>query len=320
VQQTLQTEGIAGLFAGYPAKATQCVVQDLVFYFWFSRLRSAINAPPSNIPATMLVGAGAAALNILTTLPLEVVTTHMQTAMLAASPSARPAVESSSEEVSDTPDGQAGNSGAPCSDGNHSASTPTAPSATPRRGYISTLKYVATTFGIRGLWRGIVPSLILTSNPALQFAAFEAILSWLRARGVQGKTRAISPLVLFVVGAVAKALAIVVTFPLIRAKVVMMAHRHHMQPSEKSTQLHAPRPPRAGSPKGVSTSAATSAVFEQVGVRRVLNLILQREGIAGLYKGLGAQLSKTVVGAALVMVIKERLASRVKRFLASRVR
>ena len=40
---------------------------------------------------------------------------------------------------------------------------------------IDGLKHIFNTEGIAGLWSGTMPSLMLVSNPAIQFACYEAI-------------------------------------------------------------------------------------------------------------------------------------------------
>lgn len=62
--------------------------------------------------------------------------------------------------------------------------------------------------GVKGLWAGTVPSLILVSNPAIQFMVYEALKRHLEGRGSFGNSSA------FLIGAVAKAIATTVTYPL----------------------------------------------------------------------------------------------------------
>lgn len=65
--------------------------------------------------------------------------------------------------------------------------------------------------GVTSLWNGTVPSLMLVSNPAIQFMTYEAIKRRLHAlHGDQN----LSGLIYFFVGAVAKAVATMITYPL----------------------------------------------------------------------------------------------------------
>ena len=83
LQATLKHEGILGLYAGYRRKAVQVLVQDLTFYFWLSLLKRTIGRPltrhAGDAASSIVTAAGAAAINILLTLPMEVVTTRAQT-------------------------------------------------------------------------------------------------------------------------------------------------------------------------------------------------------------------------------------------------
>lgn len=100
--------------------------------------------------------------------------------------------------------------------------------------------------GIGRFWRGFAPSLILTCNPAINYTAFDVLKAlWLRRRDAAAASVAgaggtgsgaaavggtahrgtggfLNPLEAFFVAAAAKSLATVVTYPLIRAKVVLM--------------------------------------------------------------------------------------------------
>lgn len=105
--------------------------------------------------------------------------------------------------------------------------------------------------GIGRFWRGFAPSLILTCNPAINYTAFDVLKAlWLRRReavaasaigsggpGIGGAGGAVggtaqrgaggflNPLEAFFVAAAAKSLATVITYPLIRTKVVLMTSR-----------------------------------------------------------------------------------------------
>lgn len=62
------------------------------------------------------------------------------------------------------------------------------------------------------LWKGTMPSLILVSNPSLQFMAYESI----KRRLMTGKKAGaeLGSLTVFLAGAMAKAIATIATYPL----------------------------------------------------------------------------------------------------------
>lgn len=61
------------------------------------------------------------------------------------------------------------------------------------------------------MWNGTLPSLALVCNPTIQFVAYEA----LKRKFVSVcKTTELSNLTLFMIGAIAKAISTIVTYPL----------------------------------------------------------------------------------------------------------
>ncbi|KAF2886868.1 hypothetical protein ILUMI_19305 [Ignelater luminosus] len=75
----------------------------------------------------------------------------------------------------------------------------------PYTGLVDGIIYVGRNEGLGRLWSGLCPSLILVSNPAVQFAVYEYL-----KRRISVK----SSFNVFLMGAVAKAIATVVTYPL----------------------------------------------------------------------------------------------------------
>jgi hypothetical protein len=102
---------------------------------------------------------------------------------------------------------------------------------------------IAQQEGVTSLWNGTIPSLILVSNPAIQFMTYEAIKRRLHA--ICDKQH-LSGLVYFCVGAVAKAVATVLTYPLQLVQTKLRVRNHHpcvsihSGPSYKSTSLKVP--------------------------------------------------------------------------------
>lgn len=87
--------------------------------------------------------------------------------------------------------------------------------ANERQSVVETCKSIVAEEGIQGLWRGIQPSLLLCVNPAITYGSFEKIkqivLTVLKLQ--------LTPGVNFLVGALSKTLATVITYPYIMAKV-----------------------------------------------------------------------------------------------------
>lgn len=123
--------------------------------------------------------------------------------------------------------------------------------------------YVARNEGFGRLWSGISPSLILVSNPAIQFAVYEYL-----KRRISTK----SAFSVFLMGAVSKAIATVITYPL---------------------QLAQARQ-RYGEEGKMSMAA-------------LLLSILKKGGPKALFHGLEAKLYQTVLGAALMYVAYEKI-------------
>lgn len=140
---------------------------------------------------------------------------------------------------------------------------------------------VAKKEGVRGLWSGTIPSLILVSNPAIQFMMYEMI-----KRNVQKMSKTpndLSSFTVFVMGALSKAIATVVTYPL---QLVQTRQRH---------------------------TAKTAA--KQQSMAEIIEIIIRTQGVYGLFRGLEAKILQTVSTAALMFVIYEKVATYVRLIL-----
>ncbi|XP_018330122.1 peroxisomal membrane protein PMP34 isoform X2 [Agrilus planipennis] len=136
---------------------------------------------------------------------------------------------------------------------------------------IDGLIYIANSEGLKALWSGLGPSLILVLNPALQFTIYEAL---------KRKISANSAGAYFLIGACAKVIATVLTYPL---------------------QLAQTRQ-RYG--KG-----------NKIGMVALLFSILKRNGPLALFNGLEAKLTQTVLTAALMFMCYEKIVFYVFRIL-----
>ncbi|ORZ38008.1 mitochondrial carrier domain-containing protein [Catenaria anguillulae PL171] len=132
--------------------------------------------------------------------------------------------------------------------------------------------------GVTALWKGLKPSMVLVSNPAITFGMFERLKTL-----VVGKQagRPLSSGEVFVIGAMAKTLATVVTYPYIMAKV-----RLQWKPPKE----------HAHNPELQFKSAMD-----------VLRKVLKAEGLVGWYKGMQPQILKAVLSQALLFVLKDKI-------------
>lgn len=145
------------------------------------------------------------------------------------------------------------------------------------RGIFDAFSQIIANEGVGTLWNGTLPSLILVLNPAVQFMIYEAM----KRRAGKGSRR-ISSAEIFLIGAIAKAIATTATYPLQTIQAIL----------------------RFGQYKGDGKGGLMGSLSN------VLTLFLDRvksQGFFGLYKGLEAKLLQTVLTAALMFVVYEKI-------------
>ncbi len=163
-----------------------------------------------------------------------------------------------------------------------------------KKGLIDTGKEVVNSEdGWTGLWRGLKASLVLVVNPAITYGAYqrlkdimfpgklnlrpwEAFRKSLFVKYRQSESHADIPTIV-VLGAMSKSLATIATQPLIVAKVGLQS-----------------RPPPARNGKPFKSFV------------EVMSYIVEREGLMGLFKGIGPQITKGLLVQGLLMMTKER--------------
>lgn len=149
----------------------------------------------------------------------------------------------------------------------------------PFRSIIGGLVHIAKTEGMSGLWAGLVPSLLLVSNPAIQFMTYEAI-----KRRLAPALGDISAGKSFLMGAIAKAVATIATYPLQLAQTRLRHGDCNPEDRNKNVFIY------------------------------ILS-IYKRYGLLGLFKGLEAKLWQTILTAALMFTLYEKIASTVMTVL-----
>ncbi|CAM9318698.1 unnamed protein product [Choristocarpus tenellus] len=286
----VREEGPRCAYRGVKAKTLQALAGSFVYFYAYSFVKAAIRRrtggtlrPSLNLLAAALAGA----VNIVITLPLENITTRMQTEVPVrslqihsegsshlANPHRQDERYGGDVDVRET---FCCGPGDPVND--DWQSTATASSLSPVRALAANVVgpppncrepslltvtgqlYQEGSGGLARFWCGLVPSLILTCNPAINYTAFDILKSlWIarrskrpvihenwvpksRMKGSGARVGAgagerpdpigrptgsveevyLGALEAFFLAAVAKAVATLLTYPLIRAKVILMA-------------------------------------------------------------------------------------------------
>ncbi|KAI3459362.1 hypothetical protein Pfo_016025 [Paulownia fortunei] len=136
---------------------------------------------------------------------------------------------------------------------------------------------------------GLGISLLLTTNPSIQYTVFDQLKQRLLKEKMRKRNydvsspEALSAFSAFVLGAVSKCIATCLTYPAIRCKVMIQSTKSDENEEDKA-QL-----------KSRKTVPGT------------LYSIWEKEGVLGFFKGLQAQMLKTVLSSALLLMIKEKI-------------
>lgn len=147
------------------------------------------------------------------------------------------------------------------------------------KGIVDGLQRISQEEGMASLWSGTGPSLVLAGNPAIQFMVYEAIKKFL----MDDSKKVLRGRQYFVLGAIAKAVSTVATYPL---QVAQCRQR-----------------------SGYKTPNGKADIFS------LMARLVREQGLMGIYKGLEAKLLQTVLTAALMFVAYEKIAAFLFRLL-----
>jgi adenine nucleotide transporter 17 len=153
------------------------------------------------------------------------------------------------------------------------------------RGMWDGLTRIAREEGIAALWNGTVPSLLLVSNPSIQFVCYERIKLWLGERARLRGTP-ITPIEFFLMGAAAKTVATILTYPIQLAQSRLRAMKAKGQQQQHQQQ---------------------QVKYQYTGTVDVLLKVVQNDGPLGLFRGMEAKLYQTVATAALMFATYEQI-------------
>eukprot|EP01090_Pellita_catalonica_P003774 TRINITY_DN13448_c0_g1_i1.p1 TRINITY_DN13448_c0_g1~~TRINITY_DN13448_c0_g1_i1.p1 ORF type:complete len:296 (+),score=38.65 TRINITY_DN13448_c0_g1_i1:27-890(+) len=144
-----------------------------------------------------------------------------------------------------------------------------------KKGLVKTIREIADE-GLMTFWSGLLPSLILVSNPSIQYMVFEEI----KKRILSGSQTELSSGQIFLLGAIAKTAATVVTYPYITVKTRLQSKQQY------------------------------------TGMIDVLSSIVKESNILGFYKGMGSKIVQSVLNAAFLFAMQDKFFKLISWLLA----
>ncbi|PHU18190.1 Peroxisomal nicotinamide adenine dinucleotide carrier [Capsicum chinense] len=267
MSQVVKQEGWDGLYGGLaPSLVGTAASQGVYYYFYqilrnraetnaLARKKNGIGDGSVGMFSSLLVAALSGCVNVLLTNPIWVVVTRMQTHTKKDKDDHTESV-ASQDEISVVVE-------------------------PPPYGTSHTIQEVYGEAGISGFWNGIFPTLFMVSNPAIQFMLYETLLKKMRKRRASSNKGAndVTALEIFLLGAVAKLGATVVTYPLLVVKSRLQAKQ------------------KVGADKRHQYKGTLDAMMK----------IIRYEGFHGFYNGMGTKIVQSVLAAAILFMIKEEL-------------
>ena len=161
------------------------------------------------------------------------------------------------------------------------------------------LVQLARRDGIRQLYKGTGPSLLLVSNPVIQFFLYEQLKGRVLGRSGKNQTR-LQPAQAFCLGAAAKAVSTVLTYPLQLTQAVLRLQ-------QRSTNTGTSDSDSDCDCDNDRDDAVTPRPRRYSGTLDCLTQLYERDGAKGLYTGMKAKLLQTVLTAAFTFLTYEQI-------------
>ncbi len=165
---------------------------------------------------------------------------------------------------------------------------------------------IANNEGILQLWHGTVSSLLLVSNPAIQYFLYEQIRAWVlgiknrRGSGsAGGGSLQLTAMEAFVFGALSKTVATVITYPLQLGQVLIRLRKNKVKELEQADPSNM---------KIEEYSGMTDCLYQQY----------TRGGFSSLFQGMSSKLVQTVGQASFIFVTYEQVLALVANFIEPR--
>jgi len=178
----------------------------------------------------------------------------------------------------------------------------------PNMGVSTIINNTLKETGISGMYKGWQAYYALSFKPSIQYAVFEQF----KAFFLGGRTE-LSALEAFCGGALGRAVATITTFPYTRAKILKQSRKRSMRADSLSSELVFDDEEEQNKVKAIPKHRRHRQV--SMTTTEVIQDVANNEGIFALYRGMGPELFRGVISAALMMMVKEKIYHFVKTLI-----
>ncbi|KAK4371046.1 hypothetical protein RND71_010521 [Anisodus tanguticus] len=280
ILQVVRSEGLSGLYSGLKPSLLGTAVSQGVYYYFYQLFKNRAEAIASankkrgrgdgsvGMLSWLVVAALAGSLNVLLTNPIWCLVTRMQTHTQAERKIVEAKRETLLKEASQNV----------LSAISLEVQLAELDSSKPHPyGTFQAAWEVYNESGVRGFWKGVIPALIMVSNPSIQFMIYESLSKRLRTKRAAKKN--ITAFEVFVIGAIAKLGATVCTYPLLVVKSRLQAKQ------EISGNV------------SLRYSGTVDAIIKMI----------RYEGFRSFYQGMRTKIVQSVFAASVLFMVKEEL-------------
>ncbi|KAJ7959700.1 peroxisomal nicotinamide adenine dinucleotide carrier-like [Quillaja saponaria] len=276
--QVVKHEGWERLYGGLTPSLVGTAASQGVYYYFYQIFRNkaevaaleqrkrGVGDGSVGMLSSLIVAALSGCVNVLLTNPMWVVVTRMQTHRKVANK------KQPGQTLSIAPE-----------------ETVLSAIEPPPYGTSNAIQEVYGEAGFWGFWRGVLPTLIMVSNPSIQFMLYETMLKKLKRRHALSKnsSNGITALEIFLLGALAKLGATLVTYPLLVVKARLQAR----QVTTGDKRQH------------------------YKGTLDAFIKMIHYEGFPGFYKGMSTKIVQSVLAASVLFMVKEELVNGIRMLL-----
>ena len=276
------TSSLSSMYDGIEPALVGTACSQAVYNYWYSRANGTYRARrgrDATGAASLAIASFAGCVNVLMTLPIWTIVTKMQADVRRRENDRDDGEEAASVERDVDAETAAAKLRSATSEGGKKNGDQNG-SGKKKRSFFDIAREVVRDGGVCGLWQGLTPSLVMVANPALQYAFYETVAKWRLKR--DRKTTLSAPEI-FVFGACAKFGAAMLTYPLMVVKSRLQV---------------------------VSKDMADDRMRYR-GTAHAVRCMAAEEGLGVFYKGIETKLTQTILAAALMFTVKEKLAESV---------